>query len=109
NGTFVEPWGERSQRGYGIEILRKFFEEVAFVEFGGPAGERGQRLNRMRGVTCNDGAAGRNTGGGGEGREAVLPRPPARLPGRVGKGWAGGVVLRVPGKPEVDVLYAKRV
>src|SRR5947209_16413751 len=35
NGTFVEPWGERSQRGYGVEILRRFFEEVAFVEFGG--------------------------------------------------------------------------
>src|SRR5262245_46115102 len=35
NGTFVEPWGERSQRGYGIEILQRFFEEVAFVEFGG--------------------------------------------------------------------------
>src|SRR5262249_46771292 len=23
NGTFVEPWGERSQRGYGVEILRR--------------------------------------------------------------------------------------
>src|SRR5262249_18754586 len=22
NGIFLEPWGERSQRGYGIEILR---------------------------------------------------------------------------------------
>ena len=29
NGTFLEPWGERSQRGYGIEVLRRFFEEVA--------------------------------------------------------------------------------
>ena len=40
NGTFLEPWGERSQRGYGIEIIERFFEEVAFVEFGGPTGER---------------------------------------------------------------------
>ena len=40
NGTFLEPWGERSQRGYGIEIIERFFEEVAFVEFGGPAAER---------------------------------------------------------------------
>ena len=31
----MEPWGDRSQRGYGIEIIRRFFEEVAFVEFGG--------------------------------------------------------------------------
>src|SRR5438046_145546 len=44
NGTFVEPWGERSQRGYGIEILRRFFEEVAVVEFAGAAGERPARL-----------------------------------------------------------------
>src|SRR5262249_18318018 len=40
NGTFVEPWGERSQRGYGIETLRRFFEEVAYVEFGGPPDSR---------------------------------------------------------------------
>src|SRR6266576_2216179 len=36
NGTFLEPWGQRSQRGYGIEIIAKFFEEVAHVEHGGP-------------------------------------------------------------------------
>ncbi|MCI0704105.1 MAG: Gfo/Idh/MocA family oxidoreductase, partial [Planctomycetia bacterium] len=29
NGTFLEPWGERSQRGYGIEIIERFFSEVA--------------------------------------------------------------------------------
>src|SRR5579884_3527370 len=47
NGTFVEPWGERSQRGYGVEILRRFFEEVAYVEYGGPATERAERLHQM--------------------------------------------------------------
>ena len=36
NGTFLEPWGERSQRGYGIEVLERFVGEVAEVEFGGP-------------------------------------------------------------------------
>src|SRR2546423_564640 len=35
NGTFVEPWGTRSQRGYGVEVLHRFLEEVAYVEFGG--------------------------------------------------------------------------
>src|SRR5207245_4242252 len=35
NGTFLEPWNERSQRGYGIEAIRRFFEEVAFVEYDG--------------------------------------------------------------------------
>ena len=50
NGTFLEPWGERSQRGYGIEIIERFFEEVAFVEFGGPADERGERLRTDAGA-----------------------------------------------------------
>jgi hypothetical protein len=111
NGTFVEPWGERSQRGYGIEILRKFFEEVAFVEFGGPAGERTQRLERMRGLTYNDVAADRNTVAVVQALEAILQRHAAGQPGSVVEVNvpAGGLVLRVPGKPEADVLYAKRV
>src|SRR5207237_8621446 len=54
NGTFVEPWGERSQRGYGIEILRRFFEEATFVELGGPPGERQARCRVMRGLAYND-------------------------------------------------------
>ena len=40
NGTFLEPWGERSQRGYGIEVIERFAREVAEVEFGGPAEDR---------------------------------------------------------------------
>src|SRR5262249_15177860 len=60
NATFLEPWGERSQRGYGIEILRRFFEEVATVEFGGPAGERPGRLRKARALSYNDLSADRN-------------------------------------------------
>ena len=40
NGTFVEPWGERSQRGYGIEVLERFVRELAYVEFGDQSRER---------------------------------------------------------------------
>ncbi len=43
NGTFLEPWNERSQRGYGIEVLDRFAREIAMVEFGGPAGQRAPR------------------------------------------------------------------
>jgi len=39
NAAFVEPWGDRVQRGYGLEVIRRFFEEVAFVEFGGARGK----------------------------------------------------------------------
>src|SRR5437660_2582378 len=60
NGSFLEPWGERSQRGYGIEIIERFFKEVAFVEFGGPAEARPGRLRQMRALTYNDLSADRN-------------------------------------------------
>src|SRR4029077_18089758 len=60
NGTFVEPWGERSQRGYGVEIIRRFFEEVAYVEHGGPPAERPKRLGAMRALSYNDVSADRN-------------------------------------------------
>jgi D-galacturonate reductase len=54
NGTFLEPWGERSQRGYGIEVLERFAREVAHVEYGGAAEERSERLAAMRALAYND-------------------------------------------------------
>jgi D-galacturonate reductase len=47
NGTFLEPWGERSQRGYGIEVLERFVREVATSS---SAGRRARtRRTRQRG------------------------------------------------------------
>src|SRR5262249_41129561 len=80
NGTFVEPWGERTQRGYGIEILRRFFEEVAFVEFGGPAQERPQRLQQMAALSYNDLSADRNVVAIVQAQEAILKRAAAGQP-----------------------------
>ena len=34
NGTFAEPLGLMSQRGYGIEVIERFVREVAYVEHG---------------------------------------------------------------------------
>jgi D-galacturonate reductase len=111
NGTFVEPWGEYSQRGYGIEILRRFFEEVAFVEYGGPPNQRPGRLEQMRALSYNDVASDRNSVAVVQALEAILQRHVAGQPGCVVEVNApeGGLVLRVPGKSEPDVLYAKRV
>src|SRR5205085_254396 len=58
NAAFLEPWGERSQRGYGIECPARFFEEVAYVEWG--PGQREQRLEEMRALAYNDLSADRN-------------------------------------------------
>jgi predicted dehydrogenase len=110
NGTFLEPWNERSQRGYGIEILRRFFEEVAFVESGGPSGERRERLERMRSLAYNDLSADRNTVAVVQALEAILERHACGQPGSIVEvnSSQGGLVLRVPGHSEPVELYPHR-
>lgn len=111
NGTFVEPWGEPSQRGYGIEILRRFFEEVAFVEHGGPPALRDDRVARMRALTYNDLSADRNSVAIVQAMESILARHAAGQPGCLVEvnTPAVGLVLRTPGKTEAEMLYSGRV
>ena len=72
NGTFLEPWGERSQRGYGIEVLERFVREVAFVEHGGAPADRAQRLSEMQALSYNDLAADRQVVAAVEALEMIL-------------------------------------
>jgi predicted dehydrogenase len=111
NGTFLEPWNARSQRGYGIEVLRRFFEEVAFVEFGGGAEGRRERLEQMRSLAYNDLAAERNTVAVVQALEAILERHAAGQSGSVVEvnSSKGGLVLSVPGRAEPQVLYPRPV
>jgi predicted dehydrogenase len=111
NAKFTEPWGDRSQRGYGIEILRRFFEEVAYVEFGGPSADRAKRLQQMRALNYNDILADRNTVAVVQAMEAILGRHVRGQPGGVVEvnGSSGGLVLRLPGKTDYDFLYPDRV
>jgi hypothetical protein len=111
NGTFLEPWGERSQRGYGLEVLERFFEEVASVELGGPPEGRAARLERMRGLAYNDLSADRPTVATVQALEAILARHAAGQPGSMVlvNGPLGGLVLYPPGRAEPDVLYAPPV
>jgi predicted dehydrogenase len=111
NGTFLEPWGERSQRGYGLEAIRRFFEEVAYVEFGGPKEARGERVEAMRCLAYNDVSADRNTVATVQALEAILARHAAGRPGAQVEvnGPGGGLVLRFPGDPAAEVLYPGRV
>lgn len=111
NGTFVEPWGERSQRGYGIEVVERFVREVAYVEFGGAAGERPSRLNEMRELGYNDLAADRQTVATVQALEAILDRQFRGQPDCVVRvnDPAGGLVLYQPGSADPDVLYAPAV
>jgi predicted dehydrogenase len=109
--AFVEPPGQRSHRGYGVEILRRFFEEVAFVEFGGDPAERIGRLEATRALAYNDLSADRATVAAVQAMEAILARHAAGQPNAVVtvNGPAGGLVLRLPGESEPEVLYSPPV
>ena len=111
NGTFVEPWGQRSQRGYGIEVLEQFVREVATVEFGGMAEARNDRLRRIADLTYNDLAADRQTVATVQAMEAILRRHAEGSPNCVVdvNHTAGGLVLWRPGSSEPEVLYEGRV
>lgn len=111
NGSFLEPWGERSQRGYGIEVIERFFREVATVEFGGPPAERGERLRAARGLTYNDLSADRNCVAIVQAMEAILAAHAAGNPGGVVQvnSAAGGLSLYLPGVAEPRLLYSPRV
>jgi predicted dehydrogenase len=111
NGTFLEPWGVRSQRGYGVEVLERFVREVAAVEFGGPADERAGRLAAARSLTYNDLAADRQTVAAVQAMEAILRRHAAGQPNCVVEvdHPEGGLVLLAPGSRQSEVLYAGRV
>ena len=111
NGTFLEPWGERSQRGYGIEVIERFFREVAFVEFGGSLEERETRLNQMRSLAYNDLSTDRNCVAIVQAMEAILARAANGIPGclvRVNDP-AGGLALFEPGNLRPQILYSGRV
>jgi predicted dehydrogenase len=107
NGTFMEPWGQRAQRGYGIEVLERFVREVAQVEFGGSAGERNRRLAAARTLTYNDVSADRQTVAAVEAMEAILARHVAGQPNCIVNvnDKRGGLVLYQPGSAEPEVLY----
>ncbi len=111
NAEFIEPWGEPSQRGYGIEVLERFVREVAYVEFGGPESDREQRLEQMRGLTYNDLAADRQVVAAVQAMEAILEQAAAGHPDAVVyvDHPRGGLVLFRPGEAEPQVLYEPRV
>jgi D-galacturonate reductase len=111
NGTFLEPWGERSQRGYGIEVIDRFVRELASVEFGGPADDRGQRLEDIRLLAYNDLTSDRQVVATVQALEAILKRQAAGEPDCVVRvnDPHGGLVLYRPGKAEAGVLYEPAV
>ncbi|MDA7977904.1 MAG: Gfo/Idh/MocA family oxidoreductase [Pirellulales bacterium] len=105
---FVEPWGERRRRGYGIEAIARFAHEVAHVEFGGAKNDRSQRLRAMRELAYNDLSADRQVVAAVEAMEAILAAASSGTPDcfvRV-EGNAERLLLFIPGKSEPRVLHS---
>ena len=111
NGTFLEPWGERSQRGYGIEVLERFARELAYVKFAGSAADESQRLAEMQALSYNDLAADRQSVAAVQALEAILEYHANGEPDCVVRvnDPKGGLVLYRPGHAGLVVLYAGRV
>jgi predicted dehydrogenase len=111
NGTFLEPWGERSQRGYGVEVIERFVREVAYVEYGGDASDRTARLSEMQALGYNDLTADRQTVATVQALEAILEKAAAGTPDCVVRvnDENGGLVLYEPGSSNHEVLYAATV
>jgi predicted dehydrogenase len=108
NGTFVEPWGERTQRGYGVEVLRRFVEEVAYVEFGGPGPRRQERLQAVGALRYNDLGADRQVVAAVHAMEAILKHAAGGEPdGLVRIDEKGQMALHLPGKSPPAVLYSR--
>jgi predicted dehydrogenase len=111
NGTFLEPWGERSQRGYGVEVIERFFREVAYVEYGGSSADRHHRLQTIRSLHYNDISADRNCVAIVQAMEAILARAAEGIPGCMVKinGPKAGLALYEPGNATPIILYEGQV
>ncbi|MEI8016964.1 MAG: Gfo/Idh/MocA family oxidoreductase [Schlesneria sp.] len=106
NGTFLEPWGERSQRGYGVEVLERFARELAYVKFGGPDSERLKRYEQIQSLAYNDLSADWQTVAAVQALEAILERQAAGESDcvvRIGDPH-GKLVLYRPGQSAPTVL-----
>jgi predicted dehydrogenase len=111
SGSFLEPWGQRSQRGYGVEVIDRFVREVAYVEHGGPPAAREQRWTEMTDLRYNDISADRQTVAAVHALEAILRHQHQGEPDGVVRvnDDQGGLVYYRPGSAEPVVLYEGRV
>lgn len=111
NGSFLEPWGARSQRGYGIEVIERFVRELGYVEFGGNEQDRTTRLTEVRSLSYNDLSADRQVVAAVQALEAILDHAARGEPDGVVRvnDSQGGLVLYLPGQSAGKVLYEKPV
>lgn len=109
NAPFLEPWNERSQRGYGVEVIERFAREVAYVEFGGGPNGRDARVEEMRSRDYNDLESDWQVVAAVQAMEEILHRHAEGQPNAVVDvditSDDSSLVLRLPGVAETEILY----
>lgn len=111
NAEILEPWGQRAQRGYGVEVIERFVREVAEVEFGGSPDQRCDRLRKASDLAYNDLRADRQVVAVVQALEAILDRQSKGISDCVVRinDPSGGLVLYQPGSDSPEVLYQPEV
>jgi hypothetical protein len=111
NSELLDPWNQRSRQGYGLEVIRRFFGDIAFLNHGGHDSERDARLTILRSQEWCDLSGDRNTVAIVQAMEGILQAHANGSPGGVVtvNGKAGGLVLCLPGDPVRKVLYNGKV
>lgn len=111
NASTLDPWGGKRSKGYGLEVIERFFDEVAFVERGGNSGERDLRLEEVRRMEYADLSMDRNVVAMVQATEAILLHASQGKPGASVEvnGPSGGLVLRFPGESTKEILYPGKV
>lgn len=107
NAELLEPWNERRRRGYGLEVVQRFLEDVAHLEFGGPDSSKMDRLAELKKQSWCDLSADRNTVAIVQSMEAILESHSQGKPGATAfiNTDEGGIVLRLPGESGATVIY----
>ncbi len=110
NGQAIEPWNERTQRGYGIEAIERFFREVAYIEYAS-TGTRTSRLQEVNALQFSSLSADRPVVAAVQALEAILASSVNSCPDGVVRvdTAEGGLTLWLPGAAHPVVLYAPKV
>lgn len=111
NSDALDPWGSRSRKGYGLDVIERFFVECAMVSQAGTQEHRASVVSSVRQMGYAAIEAERNVVAIVQAMEAILSSHARGFPGGVVfvDDPAGGLVLRNSRSSLPEILYEPRV
>jgi predicted dehydrogenase len=111
NADIVEPWNFRHRRGYGLEVIERFFVECASVHQARDQTARTLALNTVRKMEYASIEAERNVVAVVQAMESILSSHANGRPGGIvtANNPAGGLLLWLPGESQSRVLYPGKI